>query len=1045
MSGNLYRSVIAKTKARQLSGKLAGRFATNAPTWQAGASGPGLVRIGDQLYDSTSAQADGPIAVVNAGRPAAAVYAPTTGAGTLISRSTGAGGSTGGGSAVLYHNQLLGLTAGDDHPHYLNTYRGDSRYVPLTRQVDALAPLSVTPPGGALTYNLLLSLDLAAADPGLEIDPVSLGLQLGAPLDIAINSASATSGAGHGHAIITSSNPGAAAAILASSAAGRLTLPEFIATSAIGINNADPQYDLDAAGTVNAQTALQSPRVQTGAGDLTMAPAGSLIRLANDKAIQSNAYASGFAGYGWRIDEGITTAGAASAEFDDLTIRGRMRVYELLIQQIRATNGSIFVSSTGKAATVTDNGGGSYTITTDPETEHGFLTGDLIRAQRFTGSGIYRSDLTVTSVTDTATFTATLRAGADAPAAGMEFVRLGSTTDASRRGSIYLTADDAGAPYIDVVNGIAAFTDWNTAGKIKMRIGRLDGITGGSQEYGLIAGLAGFTSADQWIKVSSTAAQLNNIPIAAYSGGNQTAELSAAGRLRIGTNIAAGNTTFVDANPAAGTVQIGNSTNPGAVTIYGQINIAAGGNAATTSYADGVAGTAQSNAQSYAAALPRAGSATAGGSANDTAAVGGTAAATVRDNAARAAAGLDASGNVKRPLSGSYITGSPVTGLNMTASGIGYYDGANWRTYLDNAGNLALGSTTGARLEYNRSANELRGLNSGGSAQWYADGDDGKLYTGGGNVILDAAGITTIAYHDKRTTTPEPGYSTPISTPVAQILYKATDAADSFTSAVDGTFVYNGGYALRLFASSRHAVDSGNYASTWSHYIDAVLEHPGVSYPAGSGQWYQRLWLRAPSTDLVLSGGLATLNGNTIWHAGNDGAGTGLDADTLDTYQAADFARLTGATFTGIVYGSVSASGTGGSPLRFPTAGALAASTNNDQMIFYHIADNEFGILVGDSAAYRTLHLQPLGGAVHVGGGASTVLRVGNTADYYSAKIQTNGNIHAAGAITAGTYMQITSGSNPGGATGFVRLWYDGNLRATLPDGTTRTFTWASP
>lgn len=34
-----------------------------------------------------------------------------------------------------------------------------------------------------------------------------------------------------------------------------------------------------------------------------------------------------------------------------------------------------------------------------------------------------------------------------------------------------------------------------------------------------------------------------------------------------------------------------------------------------------------------------------------------------------------------------------------------------------------------------------------------------------------------------------------------------------------------------------------------------------------------------------------TVNSNTIWHAGNDGTGSGLDADTLDTYEATAFPR----------------------------------------------------------------------------------------------------------------------------------------------------------
>ena len=42
-------------------------------------------------------------------------------------------------------------------------------------------------------------------------------------------------------------------------------------------------------------------------------------------------------------------------------------------------------------------------------------------------------------------------------------------------------------------------------------------------------------------------------------------------------------------------------------------------------------------------------------------------------------------------------------------------------------------------------------------------------------------------------------------------------------------------------------------------------------------------------------------NGYTIWHSGNDGSGSGLDADTLDGNQASAFATLSGATFTGVV------------------------------------------------------------------------------------------------------------------------------------------------
>ena len=34
-----------------------------------------------------------------------------------------------------------------------------------------------------------------------------------------------------------------------------------------------------------------------------------------------------------------------------------------------------------------------------------------------------------------------------------------------------------------------------------------------------------------------------------------------------------------------------------------------------------------------------------------------------------------------------------------------------------------------------------------------------------------------------------------------------------------------------------------------------------------------------------------TINGNTIWNSGNDGAGSGLNADLLDGYHESDFIR----------------------------------------------------------------------------------------------------------------------------------------------------------
>ena len=109
-------------------------------------------------------------------------------------------------------------------------------------------------------------------------------------------------------------------------------------------------------------------------------------------SIGTSSFASGFAGYGWRIDSGSTGWGLT---LDDLTVRGTMNVYELLVHQTRATNGSLWVSSTGKVDSVTALTAPSFSLQFDTGSNtygHGFLEGDLIRAQRYQGNESFQSN-----------------------------------------------------------------------------------------------------------------------------------------------------------------------------------------------------------------------------------------------------------------------------------------------------------------------------------------------------------------------------------------------------------------------------------------------------------------------------------------------------------------------------------------------------------------------------------------------------------------------------------------------------------------------------
>ena len=229
--------------------------------------------------------------------------------------------------------------------------------------------------------------------------------------------------------------------------------------------------------------------------------------MARDKIV-SEGFESGFGGSGWRIETG---SGGSAFTVDDLTVRGTMNVFELLIHQIRATNGSLFVSNTGKITSASlssvDN---HYSMSFDTGSGYGhsFIIGDLVRAQRFvpstngSGSQVFRSDLHIVNVNGTGSAIAVLSASSDeqhplsqsAPQVGYEYVRIGhsNSESSSRQGSIYLTADDDNAPFIDVVDTITSHSHFNTSGRVKTRLGKLDGITTANSAFGDSGTLNGF-------------------------------------------------------------------------------------------------------------------------------------------------------------------------------------------------------------------------------------------------------------------------------------------------------------------------------------------------------------------------------------------------------------------------------------------------------------------------------------------------------------------------------------------------------------------------
>ncbi|HNB50410.1 MAG TPA: hypothetical protein PK530_00625, partial [Anaerolineales bacterium] len=126
--------------------------------------------------------------------------------------------------------------------------------------------------GGTLTGNLTLDVDLAPHS-GLEFSTGEL--TLGTPTAVTVSSANTVALSTHTHAVTSSSNPGAAASLLASDANGRLQLQR------LGVGVA-PSYPLHARLSTEQlrldydASNYASFTVSSG-GNLTLAPTGDLV------------------------------------------------------------------------------------------------------------------------------------------------------------------------------------------------------------------------------------------------------------------------------------------------------------------------------------------------------------------------------------------------------------------------------------------------------------------------------------------------------------------------------------------------------------------------------------------------------------------------------------------------------------------------------------------------------------------------------------------------------------------------------------------------
>lgn len=209
--------------------------------------------------------------------------------------------------------------------------------------------------------------------------------------------------------------------------------------------------------------------------------------------LSSETFVPGFLGEGFKI---WLENGNWHIECDNLTVRQTMNIFELLIQKIRSVNGAIVVSQSNGKVTAVEDTGTQYKITFGEEFPT-FQEGDLIRCQSWSKNNIKFYWVEVKTAADGYVLCDKSEFSNVVPAVGDEVVQMGNTKNAERQALIYITAQESGKPYIELLNGVKTKS---LTGTDRTRLGDLSNIvdpdfTGDSAVKG-----TGFYSTNAFLK-----------------------------------------------------------------------------------------------------------------------------------------------------------------------------------------------------------------------------------------------------------------------------------------------------------------------------------------------------------------------------------------------------------------------------------------------------------------------------------------------------------------------------------------------------------------
>ena len=249
----------------------------------------------------------------------------------------------------------------------------------------------------------------------------------------------------------------------------------------------------------------------------TVATVGKLFVNGNSRfggELSSKQFISGFlGGLGWGIyNTPVTNAAGVqenkwTGEFDNVIVRGSLRVFEMIISQLLGENDNRIFTGMMEVDHYDAESGRVYLNTQDGKLYNPFRRNDIIMVQQFNGMPNSSNDYYVTKnyelmITDAGcgsledgdkrldwvTFTNFTSSMEGATAESLikkkdTFVRVDNLSDSQRKGIIQLMTMGANTPYMDIIYGLK--TDPNNA--LKGRLGNLKGIV-----HPILGELSGF-------------------------------------------------------------------------------------------------------------------------------------------------------------------------------------------------------------------------------------------------------------------------------------------------------------------------------------------------------------------------------------------------------------------------------------------------------------------------------------------------------------------------------------------------------------------------